>query len=178
MSTLKVNDIQTTAGLPNRGKILQVVTTQYDTTTSISLGLNTNLPFSVSITPRSTSSNILISCSINGEFAGANVYNTVLLLNRNIGGVNNYISPPSAGSRLLGLANGWLSYWAADNNSTPECYGLSNYLDSPNTTSTISYFPVLSSAGDTYYLNRTVGDVDSTNYERFRSWITVMEVSP
>ena len=67
MSLIKVNNIQTTTGTPNRGKVLQVVsvnkTNQYY---QAGTGTPTDVPgLSVSITPSSTSSQILILGHVN-----------------------------------------------------------------------------------------------------------------
>jgi hypothetical protein len=64
MSTLKVNDIQTIGGLPNRGKVLQVQTTFSNTILSGSTDYDI---ISLSITPSFTTSKILLM--YNGNIA-------------------------------------------------------------------------------------------------------------
>lgn len=54
MSILKVNDIQTTAGLPNRGKILQVVQIVKTNVTSGISGKWTDTGLFINITPSTT----------------------------------------------------------------------------------------------------------------------------
>ena len=56
-----------------------------------------------------------------------------------------------------------------------------NHIDSPSTTSAITYtFQVNSTqnSSQTFYYNRTVNDTDAIDFERGLSWITAMEVTP
>jgi len=167
------------------GKILQVKTTQYDTTTSISLSDNTwtELPFYVEITPTSASSRFIVSYQSGGELGGGAHWNTPCGLGRanNSGsgfGSISWFVPASPGNRTPGLGIISLSYHDNDNSSTPEEIGVTNYVDDPDTTDTLRYYGGLTSDGNqTWYVNRTVGDTNDNGYERFRSWITVMEVA-
>ena len=162
------------------GKILQVKTTHYDTTTSVNVTNSSinDFPFSVAITPASTDSKIIVSYNICGECNYHGNWSTHYLLNRKIGSTNNYIKPAAAGDRQLGLTQGHLTFDGNDNNSTPEHVQLINYVDSPSTTSEITYIPCFThESAQNYYINRTVGDGDNFAYGRFRSWITVMEVA-
>ena len=64
MSLLKVNDIQTITGTPNRGKILQVVQAQYTSSFSTSSSTFVDVTnFNATITPSSSSSKVLIHLS-------------------------------------------------------------------------------------------------------------------
>jgi hypothetical protein len=167
------------------GKILQVKTTQYDTTTSISLtNANwTQLPFYVEITPTSASSRFIVSYQSGGELGSGAHWNIPCGLGRanNSGGGFGSISwfePASFGSRTPGLGIISLSYHDNDNSSTPEEIGVTNYVDDPDTTNTLRYYGGLrAESSQTWYVNRNVGDTDGSGYERFRSWITVMEVA-
>jgi hypothetical protein len=167
------------------GKILQVKTTQYDTTTSISLSDNTwtELPFYVEITPTSASSRFIVSYQSGGELGGSAHWNAPCGLGRanNSGsgfGSISWFVPASPGNRTPGLGIISLSYHDNDNSSTPEEIGVTNYVDDPDTTDTLRYYGGLTSDGNqTWYVNRTVGDTNDNGYERFRSWITVMEVA-
>ena len=167
------------------GKILQVKTTQYDTTTSISISDNnwTALPFYVEITPTSASSRFIVSYQSGGELGSGAHWNTPCGLGRanNSGsgfGSISWFEPASPGNRTPGLGIISLSYNSSDDSSTPEEIGVTNYVDDPNTTDTLRYYGGLTSDGNqTWYVNRTVTDSDSNGYERFRSWITVMEVA-
>lgn len=62
MSLIKVNDIQTTTGTPNRGRVLQVVQITYSTkSTNASISAFTDTPFgTLTITPSATTSRILL----------------------------------------------------------------------------------------------------------------------
>ena len=69
MSLLKVDDIQTSGGVPNRGHIIQVVSTTYTENFSASVsGMTwTEVPgLTTTITPSSSNSKILISVTIGG----------------------------------------------------------------------------------------------------------------
>jgi len=163
------------------GKVLQVKTTIYDTVTSEALALNSNneMSFNVTITPASTSSKILISVQLFGEGSDGNVGNGMVTVNRKIGATNNYLGPsvdPSNRNRGLGMSR---SSNPPDYASSPDIFTFNNYLDSPNTTSEITYIPTIrtGSSGFTWFYNQTVNSSDTVNYERGVSWITVMEVA-
>jgi len=163
------------------GKILQVKTTIYDTVTSEALTLNSHneMPFNVTITPASTSSQILISVQLFGEGSDGNVGNGMVTVNRKIGATNNYLGPsvdPSNRNRGLGMSR---ASNPGDYASSPDIFTFNNYLDSPDTTSEITYIPTIrtGSSAFTWYYNRTANATDTVNYERGVSWITVMEVA-
>jgi len=51
------------------------------------------------------------------------------------------------------------------------------HLDSPSTTSATTYkFQAAALDGNSFQLNRSVADTDSSNYQRVASFITVIEV--
>jgi hypothetical protein len=166
------------------GKILQVKTTQYDTATSISLvnDGNKELPFYVEITPTSASSRFIVSYQSGGELSDNDHWNKCAALGRandsgsGFGSIS-WFEPASPGSRNRGLGIMSISYNASDNSSTPEEIAVHNYVDDPDTTDTLRYYPgVYSNSVHTWYVNRNVNNTDNDGYERFRSWITVMEV--
>ena len=82
MSLIKVNDIQTTTGTPNRGKVLQVVqTTKTDTFYSSSGETWYDVTgMSASITPSSSSNKILVQFNL-GKISGLN--NNAFRITRN-----------------------------------------------------------------------------------------------
>jgi hypothetical protein len=176
MSLLKVNDIQTIGGTPNRGKILQVVQTYYDipTVQSISAQNYTDITgMTVSITPSSTSSKILVHARWYGE--NATNWDSGYGLKRN----GTIIGAPGApGARNASMTIGNLSYHLADdNNSTPETAQFW-YLDSPNSTSSTTYTMWYANINAlTLYTNRTIGDLNQFNYERGTCAMILMEVS-
>jgi hypothetical protein len=156
------------------GRVLQVQNTTYTSTFSQSIAGRTKLNnISVSITPTSASSKILVMCGIFFE-GGTADHNWNWFLYRD----STEISAPSAGSRSSTIAMAGVGYFDSDQESTPAMVNF-HYFDSPSTTSTITYAPgIASTAGtQTVYINRTVTDGDSTGYERGISSITLMEIA-
>ena len=178
-------DSDTLATSISLGKILQVVTTQYDTATSISTVADGNkeFPFYVDITPTSASSRFIVSYQTGGELSANDHWNQLAALGRanNSGsgfGSISWFEPASPGSRNRGLDILSISYNSTDNSSTPEAFGVSNYVDDPDTTDTLRYYPgIWTNSAYTWFVNRTVTDNNDDGYERFRSWITVVEVA-
>ena len=177
MSTLKVNDIQTITGTPNRGKILQVVQTVKSDTFATSFGaLWGDLPgLSVNITPRSTSSRILVLLDI--KFIGdTDVSISRIKLVRNSTDI--YIGD-AAGSRTRSSgAQNYITSAGSGGFNVLASGGI--YLDSPATTSATTY--KVQGGGDNnatiFFLNRTESDRDTTYADtRTASSITVMEVA-
>lgn len=122
------------------------------------------------ITPRSTSSKILLSLSLScdREYRGA------FYLVRRIDGTGTEIaSAPSAGNRSYGFMG--MNY-DVDQNSTITNIGR-QYLDSPNTTSAVTYELWFYSTGTAtpFYLNRTITDSDSGDYVRGTSQMILQE---
>ena len=172
MSLLKVNDIQTTSGLPNRGKILQVVqTVKTDTFTTSSTTPVDITGFSVSITPSSSSSKILVSWLINNSgYAHQDFYlmrgSTKLFYG------DLYGSQTQSTHHMYATSTGNMWY---------SVYALSGqYLDSPATTSTTTYkFQVAVPYNNTYYtgINYVAPNENASYNSRTASSITVMEIS-
>ena len=180
---ITINGNGTVTGITSgAGKILNVATTQYETTTSLSVSNSWNdVPgVTVTVTPSSTSSKFIISGVVNGEWANVGYnWNSAVTIGYTVGGSTTWLEPANAGSRMQGLQIPKLSYYAGDNSSTPEGFNFANYVHSPSTTSSVTYlFGMQCGApGTTFYVNRTVTDNDTEDYNRHRSWITVMEVS-
>ena len=167
MSTLKVNDIQTITGTPNRGKVLQVVQLTYASkSTNASISAFTDTPFgTLTITPSSTSSRILLSTTFGCGISPST--SVIFRFTRNgtvIGG--------SGDAYNASFGNG-----GSNNDAWRESFSF-QYLDSPATTSTISYklqfLPY--DTGRTVYWNDTPsgGGVDDFTGV---SVITAMEVA-
>ena len=168
-----INGSGTVSGLASGtngiGKILQVVsTTKTDTFTTTSTTFVDITGFTVSITPTSATSKILIVGSL--QAAGTTATSAAQLqLMRG----STQISPAdTAGSRATGL--GQIEIGAPSNAFVPL-----NYLDSPSTTSATTYKVQIRTnvAATTVYVNRTATDTDSAVYSRAVSTITVMEVA-
>ena len=153
------------------GCVVQVQSTALTTTSTMSSAGET--PFqdisglSVDIKPTSTSSKVYIICqlSINGE---NNNYNAFLRLNRSGTGIAVASSVESgyAGAATIGPRN--LNSYA-----TP--VHIISFLDSPASTSTLTYKVQIANGGVTY-INRSVTGAYSWYFTAI-STITVMEVA-
>ena len=165
------------------GKILQVKTnTTRDATGSVHCNpSNTYVDIThqnVTITPSATTSKIKISFHQFGETASS-PHQYLLAVKRAIsGGATTVIEAPAAGNRGRGMTMLTDNY-NADYDSTAEIAQMSNYLDSPNTTSAVTYTVQIKNHESTnyYYYNRVVRSNDNGPSERGLSWITVEEVA-
>ena len=154
------------AALPT-GSVLQVVqttnTAAFTTTSTSYVTLMT-----VSITPSSASNKVLITFGTNGGTNGDVMHGYVAIFR----GATQLFQADTAGSRR--------SATNVINTATQvqQYYG-GTFLDSPATTSAISYtIQVLSSNGQTLYINRSARDTDGLAYDgRSVSSITVMEIA-
>ena len=167
----------------NGGKILQVEQTVNTSRASITAtSTYTTIPnFTVSITPSSSSSKILVlvqlSASSAGNFAGAN-----LRLARTIGATtdNTIYYGDAAGSRYRGTMAFTKPQFYASGTYGPGV-GTINYLDSPSTTSAVTYglqFQDDSGTADTLYLNApSAYATDSADHGTLASSIIAMEVA-
>ena len=148
------------------GKILQVKTnTTRDSTGSFQCTPTqtyVDIPDqNVTITPSSASNKILISFSQVGE-TNYNTNNYALGIKRAIsGGATTIIQGAAAGNRNQMLTTFTRSH-GTDNVSTIDAAHCSGYLDSPNTTSAITYTVQIKDVDATnyYYYNRTANDDD------------------
>jgi hypothetical protein len=152
-----------TAGVPRQ--IVQTVVTSATSLASSTGSTFTDLGLSVSITPRSTNSKILIKFSVN---MGLSVGNDLAI--RIMRDATPIAIGDSAGSRIRATINSGLY----DNESSkPISF---EYLDSPATASAITYKLQYSHTGGTAFLNKSATDTDSTSYYRSASSITVQEI--
>ena len=158
------------------GSILQVVQTlKTDTFTTTSDTFVNVTGASVTITPRSTSSKILLLGSVAvSSTTGTN--NRGALVRISGGNTNSYLGD-SAGSRTPAVGSpGYLSSASAINR-LPGLTPIS-YLDSPATTSAITYdLQLRRAAGDTAVIGRTGEDSDQAASGRFPTVIIAMEVA-
>jgi len=150
------------AALPT-GSVLQVVsTTKVDVTSSTSATYADITGMSVSITPTSATSKILVMFSANtSDSAGTN--NTLLRLVRNSTNL-------AVGTE--GTSNNGTNFIRVPDNLTVYCACM-NFLDSPATTSSTTYKLQWVVPTGTIYLNRRGSD---TNFGT-SSTITVMEIA-
>jgi hypothetical protein len=157
------------------GKVLQVIQNHFDTTSSqaITAGVISNITdLSLSITPKYTSSRIMVEVRWFGEFS-ATANDNMFGLKRDTSAIG---SSTSVGSRNYGINTPSIGY-AGDNGSTPETVYY-QYIDTPNTVSTITYHATIRTyATQTMITNRSIADGDNLVYERGTSSITLWEIA-
>lgn len=161
------------------GTVLQTVTVTTDSTASITSdsGGNQITQLNTLITPKSTSSKLLITVSICGEFSSySQNYNTMFSISRTISGSHTELTASGSNNRIHGIMPPAINHHG-DAGSTLESVYF-QYVDSPSTTSQITYAPrVKSQTSNTFYLNRTVTDTDSAPYERGMSSVVIQEIA-
>ena len=172
MSTLKTNAIQTIAGKPilnSTGSILQVVQTVKtdpfsSTTTNTWIDIT---GISASITPSSTTSKILVMCSV----FGSSQSNGFVRLVR--GSSTPLCVGDAAGVRVQVSTGSFYTYGDGNITSTQPI----TFLDSPATISATTYKLQFWISANSFYINQDRANVDSADRARGASTITLMEVS-
>ena len=166
------------SGIPSGG-IIQVQRTQFVSTNDVTLTIDTSTALSdltVNITPISTSSIIHLQAHIFCEFGDAGAANTwdhVFFFYRD----TTKLAHAAAGNRNVGVSMATRTVSSGDDDSTPEIVRY-DYFDTPASTSQITYkCGIQVSHSDTLYINRTVGDTDTRNYERGISFISATEIA-
>jgi len=159
-------------GMPAGGKVLQVLQTIKTDTFSTS-ARNDNpasiTGLSVTITPSSTSSKILVMFNI-GMIGNSSGNSEALTLRRNSTDIS--IGDASGNRRRASITS-------ADNDSGHAGYSVGHqYLDSPSTTAATTYGVTIGGNGSvTMHINRSNRDINDTfNDNRSVSTITVMEI--
>jgi len=184
---VKVNSSGNGLEYGTAGGILQVKTsTNRDVTGSVSVSSTNTLydipNHNVTITPSNANNKILISFQALGE-TSANSHSFSIVLKRTIsGGASTLIQGDiqSGTNRRPVFTQTMQTYDVGDQDTTLEIAHCSNYLDSPNTTSAVTYqLQVKNHEGGTgtYYYNRNVRDDNANHSERGMSWVTAMEVA-
>ena len=165
------------------GKILQVKSvsdTVRESTGSFSCSQSyVDTVFAVTITPTSSSNKMLISAFFFGE-GNFNEHEIQFQIERTIsGGATTNIRGATAGNKGTCIAVPPQGYAGFDNSSTPFNMAFNGLLDTPGTTSAITYTLQCRAAtgSRTVYYNRTINESDNASSERGLSWLTVMEVS-
>ena len=186
MSQIKVNSIIPVAGVPTGGGggIIQVQNTTIKTKASQSLTQHSYNHYSgldVSLTPTSSSSKILISGACFGEGSNNDTQYQFKIM-RSIGGGSNAdidCTGTASGSRPGTLGAFMTPYFHGDNDSTETVASWANILDSPGTTSAITYKFMIYAVdnGSTFTFNATHSDSNGVDYARGVSYMTIMEVS-
>lgn len=168
-----------TAAKRGAGAILQIQQTHLTTTSSQSLSQATVAEISglsVSITPISSTSDMLVFVRWNGEHGIGSNYNFVFGVRRDSTDIGN---PSASGNRMIGQAIIAMGFAGTDASSTPDsCYY--SFLDTARSsgTSQITYkATVKTNDAGTFYNQRTGSNLDTGDYELLTSNITVMEVA-
>jgi hypothetical protein len=175
VTTAKIADGNVTSAKLGPGSILQVVQgvkTDAFTTASGSFVALTGL--TASITPVATSSKILVIVSVNISNTNFDTTGGATVLRLTGGNSGNYIGD-GAGSRDRAAA-----YYRTQSALRADLTnGLASivYLDSPATTSSVTYGVDIRSTRSTATVNRTGNDADAGDYGRTASSITLMEVA-
>ena len=160
----------------NTGNILQVVsTTKTDTFSTASTSFTDVTGFSVNITPSSSSNKVLVTGLVTFGGSDGEAYGYTFNLARVIGGSETDISIADAAGNRTRATLGTQGF----NNGDATMGHSLNFLDSPSTTSQVTY-KVRARAENpkTLYVNRgNEADGDAAITSRFVSTITVMEVA-
>lgn len=153
---------------PGGGKVLQVVSTaKTDTFSTSSTSFVDVTGLSVSITPSSTSSKILVIAQIMSS-GTLNVNNAALKLVR---GSTDISIGDAAGNRRR------VSAYSSTESAFVALSSTISFLDSPSTTSSTTYkIQQTCLTSGNAYVNRTSNDTDQTDFCRGASTITVMEI--
>ena len=177
MSTLEVKAIQAPSGyklaMPT-GHILQTVsTTKTDTWTYTGANFQDVTGLAATITPRSTSSKILVQVHVN--FSGTLRYWGAILLRG---------STQIGGGAAVGNRPSVSVSSDANQDETNDEYVMRNssfsFLDSPSTTSATTYKVQIGNTHETnstVYVNRNENDSNAAYSHRDSSTITLMEVA-
>ena len=161
------------------GKILQVQS--FTKTDSVTYTPDSQLVFkdtgmTLNITPSATTSKILVSFTLFGDFGG-DASNHYLRIKRAIsGGSTSYITAADQGNRTGTLFIGAMGN-SESSGDRPTISTMSDYLDEPSTTSAITYTIQHTSHGaSSFYLNRSSDTDNQDAREDGISWITLKEV--
>ena len=171
MSQLKVNSIIPTGGVPTGGGggVTQIKSTvKLDAFSSTSTSYTDVTGLNVSITPTSSSNKVLIICQISGNGTGATQGYFALARDSD----NTIFLGNQTGSRVRATLNMY-------NNQNNECKnGTLVFLDSPSTTSSVTYKIQCRTQGQgTVNINRSELFQNNANSGTLTSSITAMEVS-
>ena len=186
--TLAASSVSAAKHKPNAGSgaIIQVkststsATTQYGSTSSYTESAWVTITeLAVSITPTASSSKIHIAYNLTGE-PSENEHRMRMRVKKAIsGGATTYINAPAASNRSLSMGMMCQGYFDDQNSSTPGYFAMPSYVDSPATTSAITYTVeyAMKHPNVTFRLNGTKDDDDNADDERAISQITVMEIA-
>ena len=165
------------AGAAPTSAVSQVKSTSLKTTFSVvsSLGVfDAVTGLTVSITPTSATNKVLLIATVNGTNASSSQGISAIFTGGN--SADGRADAAGTRQRTISATNSGASSHNAGNMSMM-------YLDSPATTSPITYgisvnYVGNGSATDTVYINRSNGDTDFAYVSRTQSTITAIEVAP
>lgn len=179
MSTLKTNAITTTSGKPllnSSGSVIQVVTNTYRDFWGGGAGSFAQVPgMNTTITPTSATSKILVLGSFH---VTSGYWEVVGKLTKNGGDINNAYAIPR-GSRTVGsfVVNEYPGASVGYGQYSPSI----NYLDSPATTSPVTYGLKLKSYSTSYNAGLNYNAYDDRNsadyYGNGSSTFTLLEIA-
>ena len=179
-SELRVDKIIPTSGVPTGGGggIIQIKQTyKTDVYTVNAQGTHDITGLNVTITPKFATSKILIMCDICGH--AHNGMGGAFKMRRTVSGTATILGlADSAGNRQVSSFTGHL--FSGDEGSAGYRIetATARILDSPNTTSQITYQVTVSTIeASLYCINRSENDLNNNDHCRNVSSITVMEVS-
>jgi hypothetical protein len=163
------------AALP-AGSILQVLQSYKTDVFSLTSQSYINVTgLTVSITPTTSTSKILITMNV--AFSARTTLDSLYAAF----GKNSSVITATIGDAASNRPRASLSSFPGDATGVDnyQAQATQMYLDSPATTSAITYSVMMRTAnGNTMYINRTYSDRDTANYDgRWTSSITVMEVA-
>ena len=163
------------------GKLLQVQTSQVTSHTECTPNTQLvfkDIPVSKAITPSATTSKILVSFLLFGETSNNSKDHYFRVKRAISGGSTSYITASDQGNRTGTLLIGGMGLADSAVGDTPTIITLSDYVDSPNTTSQVTYTIQHTCHGiNSYHLNRTNNTSNHDSQEDGISWITLKEVA-
>jgi len=151
------------------GAVLQVAsTTKTDVFSTTSTSFTDITGLSVSITPSSTSSKILVMCNVNGSVSSASFQAGLRLVRDSTAiAIGDAASSRSRGFGQLTSANTWQMTFAG-----------ATFLDSPSSVASVTYkIQALVQSGVTLNINQNSDNADNVQTLRGVSSITVMEIA-
>ena len=171
----------TTMSTAAGGKLLQVQTSQVTSHTECTPNTQLvfkDIPVSKAITPSATTSKILVSFLLFGETSNNSKDHYFRVKRAISGGSTSYITASDQGNRTGTLLIGGMGLADSAVGDTPTIITLSDYVDSPNTTSQVTYTIQHTCHGiNSYHLNRTNNTGNHDSQEDGISWITLKEVA-
>ena len=154
----------------NTGNILQVVSAENTAVQSYSGTSQYHTVMSINITPSATSSKIFVCFNMNigvnstGSGTGAKI----------LRGSTDILIGDADGSRTRGQV---AQFTCHSNTTNTTRFITPSYLDSPNTTSQVTYNFQVYCSTQTIFINRSAEDVNSANNVRGASFAYAMEIA-